>query len=69
MKIPKRYRDVRILVTKTVGAEFNIYWRIANKGDVLDGWIDKKGNFRRKNITIYPTHFKLLGKFFFRKAK
>ncbi len=69
MSIPKRYRDVRILVTKSVGTEFNFYWRIANKGDILDGWIDRRGNFRRKGITIYPSHFKILGKFYFRKAK
>lgn len=67
--LPKRYRDTRVLVTKTVGEEFNIFWRIANQGDILDGWIDKKGNFRRKGIVIYPSHFKILGKFYFRKAK
>lgn len=66
-KPAKRYRDVRILVTETVGPEYNEFWRIANKDDILDGWIDKKGNFRKKNITIYPSHFKILGKFYFRK--
>jgi hypothetical protein len=67
-KITKRYRDVRILVTKDVGKEYNLYWRIANKGDILDGWVDKKGNFRRGKITIYPSHFKILGKFLFKKV-
>lgn len=68
--------NVRIQVTKTVGEEYNEHWRIADKGDILDGWIDKKVNFRKKvsgrfigRITIYPTHFKILGKFYFRKSK
>lgn len=64
---------MRILVTKIVGPEFNQRFRIANKGEILDGSIDSDGNFSYKNgerdITIYPSHFKILGKFYYRKDK
>lgn len=76
---PKRYQDVRVQITRTVFAEWPRYQ--LKKGRVLDGWIDKEGNFRwldkrdarwanegDVNVVIYPTHFKVLGKFYFRKA-
>jgi len=66
MKLPKRYRDVRIEVTHRVFGELAYRFWI-KKGTVMDGCIDKKGNFRHKGITIYPTHFKILGKYYFRK--
>lgn len=72
MKVPERDRDVRVLITKRVFGEYNSsYW--VNKGTVLDGEIDENGNFQTTStgdlITIYPTHFKILGKFYFRKSK
>lgn len=68
MSTPKRYRDTRIEVTRTVFAEYASRYHI-KRGKVMDGWIDKKGNFRQGELTIYPTHFKVLGKFYFRKVR
>lgn len=75
---PARNNDVRVVVTKTIGTEYNIFWRGPFKGEVLDGYLDKDGNFccqwvnkhseKEFEITIFPSHFKLLGKFYFRKA-
>lgn len=73
MKLPKRYRDVRIQVTRDPSPGLNEWSRIAKKGEVIDGWVDKKGNFRHKSrkdgrlrdITIYPEYFKVLGRFQF----
>lgn len=70
MKLPKRYQDVRVQITKRVFGELaSRYW--INKNTVLDGWIDIEGNFRQgqDDLTIFPTHFKILGRFYFRKAK
>lgn len=70
MKLPKRRADVRVIITKTVFAEFaSRFW--LRKNAVLDGWLDKEGNFRQKKsgLTVYPDYFKVLGKFYFRKAK
>lgn len=80
MKLPKRDRDVRIQITKRVFGEYaSRYW--INKGTVMDGCLDKDGNFvttapashvdyfSEEEVTIYPSHFKILGKFYFRKSK
>lgn len=76
-KSPPRRRDVRIMVIKTMFPEFNQYWKGPKKGTILDGRLDSKGNFttrwthpvskRKSTLTVYPSHYKLLGKFFFRK--
>lgn len=76
---PKRRRDVRVLVLETMFPEYNIWWRGPIKGETLDGWLDKRGNFRCKytnkhsdkksSVTIYPAFFKILGKFYFRKTR
>ena len=76
MKLPNRNRDVRIEVTHRVFGEWaSRFW--INKGTILDGSLDEGGNFvttvsrdfSEKAITIFPTHFKILGKFYFRKAR
>ena len=74
MKLPKRDRDVRVEITHRVFGEYRSeYW--INKGTILDGTLDDKGNFQVKSpskheyVTVYPTHFKILGKFYFRKSK
>jgi hypothetical protein len=77
-KLPKRKHDVRVEVTKTLFPELNEFWSGPKKGTILDGRLDKEGNFRtvwfhpvthkKFWLEIYPSHFKLLGKFFFRRA-
>jgi hypothetical protein len=67
-KLPKRMHDVRVVITKTVFTEWaRRFW--LRKGTVMEGWLDKHGNFQSRKFTIYPTHFKVLGKFYFRKAR
>lgn len=74
MKIPERDRDIRIQITKKVFGEYaSRYW--INKGSIMDGYLDEDDNFvvrtpRKHEYTIiYPSHFKILGKFYFRKSK
>lgn len=79
METPKRRRDVRIMVTKTMFQEFNQFWSGPDKGTILDGRLDESGNFatrwvhpitkKKFDLTIYPSHYKLLGNFYFRKAR
>lgn len=66
-KLPKRYGDVRVLITKTVFVEYASRFHL-RKNTVLDGRLDDEGNFRKGRLTVYPTHFQVLGKFYFRKA-
>jgi hypothetical protein len=76
---PKRMTDVRVQVLSTLFPEYNIYWRGPLKGEILDGHLDEEGNFhchyvnkhsdKESEVTIYPSHFKILGKFYFRKAR
>ena len=68
MKMIKRYRDVRIEITQDVFAEFAERFHI-KVGEVMDGWLDKEGNFHRKTLTVYSTHFKILGQFVFVPTK
>lgn len=77
-KLPKRLKDIRIELTKSMFTELNDFWNGPKKGTILEGRLDKKGNFRcnwvhpvagrKEQLTIYPTHFKVLGRFYFRKA-
>ena len=67
-KLPKRWRDVRVIITRTIFTELAPrFW--LRKNTVLDGWLDKRGNFRQKGLAVYPGNFRVLGKFYFRKAK
>ena len=70
MKLPKRKRDVRIVISRTVFTELAPRYHL-KKNTVLDGWLDKQGNFRQKKdgLVVYPSHFKVMGKFYFRKAR
>lgn len=63
-----RKRDVRVRVTHRVFGEYDSRFHI-NRGTVIDGWIDGKGNFRRANLTIFPTHFRVIGRFYIHKTK
>lgn len=74
MKLPKRDRDVRVEITHRVFGEYSsLYW--INKGTIFDGYLDKAGNFivvspsKHQYTVVYPTHFKVIGKFYFRKSK
>lgn len=68
MKVPKRTQDIRVEVTRTVFREFaSRFW--VRKGTIMDGHLDENGNFCHNNLTIYPTHFKILGRFYLRKEK
>jgi hypothetical protein len=74
----KTPKCVRVEVTKGLDMELNSYWRGPKKGTVLDGRLDREGNFhctwihpraqRKERLTIYPSHFKVLGRFYFRKS-
>lgn len=67
-KLPKRWHDVRAIITKTVFTEFAPrFW--LRKNTVLDGHLDKDKNFISNGMVIYPTHYRVLGKFYFRKAR
>lgn len=67
-KLPKRWQDVRVIITKTVFTEFAPrFW--LRKNTVLDGHFDECGNFISNGMTIYPSHFRVLGKFYFRRAR
>lgn len=80
----KRREDVRVKIIKRVFGDDQCRSLWINPGRVLDGYLDSKGNFcfDEKNFirsfketkphgdTIIPKgFFKILGKFYFRKAR
>lgn len=75
MKLPKRLTDVRVEITKRVFGEYARRYHL-NKGTVIDGRIDGEGNFRFKQAEsethetiIYPSYYKVIGRFYLRKVK
>lgn len=78
-KVPNRLHDVRVTITHSMWSNYNRFWRGPRKGTILDGRLDEEGNFHAKwkspangrafNLTVYPSHFRVLGKFYFRKIK